>query len=101
MKNTSNSINRTLTNTHAKITQFKGKCRNFILEEKSAREVANEGYMIYAGLILGIIAVFIASSFMDKGYNSIGSFFTDGVEGNVNQTGLNQWSGQTNGFNKK
>lgn len=101
MKNMSNTINRSITNTHAKFTQIKGKCKAFISEERSAREVSNEGYMMYAGIIVGIIFLFIGSAFMDKGGNAIGDFFVDGVQGNVNQTGLNQWSGQTNGFNKK
>lgn len=38
---------------------------------------------------------------MDGGFNSVGNFFMDGVNGQTDETGLNQWGDQTDGFNRE
>jgi len=79
----------------------KTKVFNFIKEEKSAKVFAEEGWMIYAVIIIGIAILLISLVFMDGGFNSVGNFFMDGVNGQTDETGLNQWGDQTDGFNRE
>lgn len=79
----------------------KTKAVNFFKEEKSAKVFAEEGWMIYAVIVLGIIVLLIATVFMDDGFNAVGNFFNDGVNGQTDETGLNKWADQTDGFNRE
>ncbi|MED3677054.1 MULTISPECIES: hypothetical protein [Bacillati] len=64
------------------------KTKSFIKDETSARGSSEEGYLTYAGIVLGIIALGIAVGFMSGGFETIGNFFQDGVTGkDTNPTG--------------
>lgn len=94
--------NLSITTTFGQVkTKVVTKVKSFIKEERSAREYSNEGYLMYAGIIIGIIALLIVSQFMDLSFNDIGNFFSDGVNGEADEINLNNWSDSTDGFNQK
>ncbi|MEH6944644.1 hypothetical protein [Bacillus sp. JJ722] len=62
------------------------KVMNFLKEEKSARGLLEEGWLMYAAIALGIILLIIAMDFLKNGYSTIGQFFLDGVTGKVTDT---------------
>ncbi|MGG1021166.1 hypothetical protein G3M81_22935 [Bacillus paralicheniformis] len=66
-----------------------GKVKRFVMDETSARGSSEEGYLTYAGIVLGILALGIAVTFMTGGFETIGNFFQDGVTGN--DTNPNGW----------
>ncbi|MBG9689680.1 hypothetical protein ABD91_01920 [Lysinibacillus sphaericus] len=80
---------------------FTSKIKSFMKEEDSKNTFVDEGYLMYAGIVLGILALFILSKVYDLGWNGVGNFFLDGVSGQTDQAGLNQWGDQTSGFNRK
>ncbi|MGC7930649.1 MULTISPECIES: hypothetical protein [Lysinibacillus] len=84
-----------------KLMVAKEKVKAFFTEEKSANQYSDNGYLGYIGLIAGIIALAIISSSTDWSFNDIGNFFVDGVNGVHDESGLNQWSDKTDGFNRK
>lgn len=68
--------------------QAKGKIKAFLQDETSARGSVEEGYLTYAGIVVGIIILSIFLIFSKDAYNAIGKFFNDGVTGQVtNPTG--------------
>jgi len=79
----------------------KQKLIHFIKDERSGKGVLEEGYLGYAALVVGIIVTLIVVQFMDISFNDIGNFFSDGVNGTVDESGLNKWGDQTDGFNQK
>lgn len=83
------------------IGNVKSKISNFLKEEKSARGFTEEAWLTYGALIIGIALLVIAVQFLTGGFNDVGNFFVDGVNGKVDQSGLNQWGDETNGFNRK
>lgn len=83
------------------IQNVKNKCIEFILDERSARGSVEEGQLSYAGIVIGLILLLIGSQFIDEGFNIIGNFFTDGVNGDHNESGLNTWGDHTDGFRNK
>lgn len=82
-------------------SKMTSKVTGFLKDERSAKEYSNEGYLMYAGIIIGIIALLIVSQFMDVSFNDIGNFFSDGVNGDADEVNLKNWSDATDGFNKK
>lgn len=62
------------------------KVTNFLKEEKSARGLLEEGWLMYTMIAIGIILLIIVIGFMKSGYTSIGQFFLDGVTGKVTNT---------------
>lgn len=65
------------------------KAKSFIKDETSARGSSEEGYLTYAGIVIGIIVLAIAVTFTTGGFETIGNFFQDGVTGN--DTNPNGW----------
>ncbi|MCM3227707.1 hypothetical protein [Terribacillus saccharophilus] len=66
----------------------KAKFRNFLTDEKSAKGTAEEGYGLYAAIVIGVIVLTIVLAFSKTGFGSIGSFFQDGITGkNTNPAG--------------
>lgn len=85
----------------AKFEQMKIATVNFLKEEKSARGSIDESWLIYGGLVVGIIALLIWTGAGDMAFNALGNMFNDGVNGQIDQGGLNQWGDQTDGFNRE
>lgn len=68
--------------------QMKGKIKAFLQDETSARGSVEEGYLTYAGVVVGIIVLGIVIYFSKDAFTAIGKFFNDGVTGKVtNPTG--------------
>lgn len=65
------------------------KVKHFLRDEKSAREQVNEGWMIYAGITIGIIILALALPFLRDTFTDIMTYFDDGVNGN--NTNPNGW----------
>ena len=65
------------------------KAQAFLKDETSAKGSSEEGYLVYAGIVIGIIVLGIASAFMTDSFTDIGRFFDDGVNGN--NTNPNGW----------
>lgn len=82
-------------------SKVKANFISFIKEERSARGTTEEAYLTYGAIVIGVIVLLIATGFMDNAFNAIGNFFSDGVNGDIDENGLNKWGDQTNGFNKK
>lgn len=80
---------KTINNTVAVQTvEMKQKAVEFMKEDKSAKGATEEGYLTYGVVVLGVLILAIAVAFLTGGFESIGSFFTDGISGrNTNPNG--------------
>lgn len=65
------------------------KVKSFLKDETSAKSFVEEGYLMYASIVLGIILLAVVIGFLTNGFTSIGTFFNDGVNGN--NTKPNGW----------
>lgn len=81
--------------------KLKAAFKNFLTDERSAKGQTEEGWMVYAVIIIGILVLAIVAPFIDTAFNSIGNFFNDGVNGTIDQGGLNQWGDESDGFNRE
>ncbi|MED3804430.1 hypothetical protein P4562_21255 [Lysinibacillus xylanilyticus] len=84
-----------------KANQMKEKVKAFLKDEKSANQYSDMGLLTFAGAIIFVIVLFIFSGGMDKAGNDTMNYMVDGVNGQVDETGLNKWSDQTDGFVRK
>lgn len=84
-----------------KANQIKEKVKAFLKDEKSANQYSDMGLLTFAGAIIFVIVLFIFSGGMDKAGNDTMNYMVDGVNGQVDETGLNKWSDQTDGFVRK
>lgn len=80
---------------------IKSKIVNFLKEEKSAKGQAEEGWGVYQNIIIGVIILTIGIGIFNIVFNDIGNYLIDGVNGEVDQSGLNKWSDKSGGFNQK
>lgn len=80
---------------------IKSKIVNFLKDERSAKGQTEEGWGMYQNIVVGIIILTILVSVFYLASNDIGNNFLDGVNGEVDQTGLNKWSDKSDGFNRK
>ncbi|MEK5105046.1 hypothetical protein MKX83_24195 [Cytobacillus sp. FSL M8-0252] len=65
------------------------KVKEFLKDETSgSKGTVEEGYLMYAGVVVGIIVLGIVILFATGAFESIGNFFNDGINGdNTNPNG--------------
>lgn len=76
------------------------KAKNFFKDEKSDNTTTSNGMWVYVAFILGLIILVIASEATDLSFNGMFNSFQDGTSGKVDESGLNQWSDKTNGYDR-
>lgn len=74
--------------------KIQNKLQRFLKDQKAAREYSNEGYLMYGGIVIGIIFLGIILVNLEPITQLVMSFFEDGVTGN--DTNPNGW-GNRNG----
>ncbi len=83
---------------NAQFIQGTKKVKSFLKDETSANQYTDTGNLVLAGIVAFLLITFITLQFLDISFNDLGNMFIDGVNGNNDQSGLNQWSDTTNGF---
>lgn len=85
MRNLSKKIG---TQVEMKKLEVVAKVKGFMKDERSAKGSSEEGYLVYAGIVIGILVLGIGVGFMTDGFTTIGNFFGDGINGtNTNPDG--------------
>ncbi|MDA6130901.1 hypothetical protein OSK38_26445 [Escherichia coli] len=65
------------------------KTKAFLKDEKSAKQNTEEGWLVYAFIVIGIIVLSLSLPFLRDTFTDIMNFFNDGVNGrNTNPNGL-------------